>query len=273
MKILILGSNSFLAKEIKNFFINKNISFVSRTELNLEDTSKVDLFFNNNFFDVVINTCTLGGKRGVVDDFNVLTSNLLMFNNILRNKSKYGYLFTFCSGAAFDRKKDIKNVQESDLIKHFPEDYYGLSKNLISREVIQHKNIFNFRIFGCFGKHELETRFIKNSLNRLKEKKDIIIQKDKYMDYISAEDVCKILEFYIDNIDNNNYKDINLVYKDKIKLSDIAKKIIDLKNSNQSIIIEQEGLDKSYTGDGSKLSCLPVKISGFDNSLLRIIYD
>jgi dTDP-4-dehydrorhamnose reductase len=270
MKILVLGSSSFISKELKQYFGNK-FDYVNRNILDLEDTIAVDAFFKKNKYDIVINTCTKGGVRGKEDEFSVLSANILMFNNLLRNNDKYKYLFNFCSGAAFDRKKNIDQAIEESILEETPEDYYGLSKNLIFRESQKYNNIYTFRIFGCFGKHEIETRFIKNSLNRIKEKKSILIHKDKFMDYISAYDLCMVIEYYIDNLNTVMHKDINLVYNKKYKLSEIAKKILDLKKVNNHVIIEEEGLDKSYTGDGYRLSNLPIKLKGLDQSLKDII--
>lgn len=269
MKILVIGSNSFLAKEIKDYFYDRNFFYVSRKDLDLENKQSVDSFFYDNYFDVVINTSTVGGKRGIIDDFNVLNSNIVMFNNLLNNRKKFNKLFLFCSGAAFDRTLDISVLKEKEIFHRYPKDYYGLSKNIISREALQHENVYTFRIFGCFGKHELETRFITNSLNRLKNSQDILIQKDKFMDYISSTDLCKILDYYIKN--DNLEKDINVIYNEKIKLSEIGRKIIDFKKSSQDVIIQEDGLDKSYTGNNSKLASLPIKLSGLDKSLEELI--
>jgi len=269
MKILVIGSNSFLAKEIKDYFYDKNFLYVSRKDLDLENKQLVDSFFYKNYYDVVINTSAVGGKREITDDFNVLNSNLTMFNNLLNNRKKFNKLFLFCSGAAFDRSLDIFDLKEEEIFLKNPKDYYGLSKNIISREALKHENIYTFRIFGCFGKHELETRFIKSSLNRLKNNQDILIEKDKYMDYISSADLCKVLDYYIKN--DSLKKDINVTYSEKIKLSEIGRKIIDFKKSSQNVIIQGKDLDFSYTGNNNRLSSINLKLDGLDNSLRNLL--
>lgn len=269
MKILVIGSNSFLAKEIREYFYDRDFLYVDRKIIDLENKQSVDSFFSNNYYDVVINTCTVGGKRGIIDNFNVLNSNLSMFNNLLNNRKSFNKLFLFCSGAAFDRSLDISNIKEEEIFYSNPKDYYGMSKNIIAREALRHENIYVFRIFGCFGKYELETRFIKNSLNRLKNGQDILVEKDKYMDYISSVDLCQILDHYIKN--NNLEKDINVTYKEKLKLSDIARKIIDFKKSTQSVIIQERSLDLNYTGDNTKLSSINLNLNGLDNSLRNLL--
>jgi len=269
MKVLVLGSNSFLGKELKDYF--PNFTFLSRKELDLENVIDVDKYFSFNYYDIVINTAVAGGKRNIVEDQNVLIKNLNIFNNLVRHKDSYLYLFNFCSGAAYDRKNNIDNYKEKEIFNNVPSDFYGLSKNIISREIYKYKNIYNFRIFGCFGIYEENTRFIKSSLNNLSNNKDIIIHKDKYIDYISTKDLCKIIEYYILNINKSLHKDINVVYDTKYKLSDIANYILHYKNSNKNVIIEEEGMDKSYTGNSDLLSSLNLNLKGLQNSLQELI--
>ena len=269
MKVLVLGSKSFLSQEIKQYFCERNFFYIDRKTLDLENKYAVDSFFEKNYFDIVINTCVAGGKRDVIDTFQVLNSNILIFNNLLNNSKRYGKLFNFCSGAAFDRATDIREAKEEEIFLKNPKDYYGLSKNIISRESVNFHNIYTFRIFGCFGKFESDNRFIKNSVNRIKNKEGILIIADKYMDYISADDLCRVLEFYM--LNEINYRDINLTYGKKIKLSDIAKNILIFKKSDQDVTIQDSKLSYSYTGDNSKLDSLNIKIKGLEKSLEEIL--
>jgi len=271
MNILVIGSNSFLAKEIKNFFNNHNFKYINRNDLDLDNKLSVNNYFSKNTYDIIINTCVVGGKRDITDNYNILVSNLNMFNNLLDNKNKFGYLFNFCSGAAFDRRLEISNISEIEIFNRNPIDYYGLSKNIIARESINHKKIYNFRIFGCFGLYESSNRFITNSLNNIKNNKSIIINKEKKIDFVSAYDLCLVLEYYINNIEKELFKDINIVYKNKYFLSDIAKKIIDYTNSENHATMLNNSIDKEYTGSSQLIDQLPIRFNGLEQSLKEII--
>jgi dTDP-4-dehydrorhamnose reductase len=271
MKILVLGSNSFLAKEIKQYFYKYNFNFVNRDKLNLQNLLEVNSFLKKEYYDLIINTCVVGGKRDHPDTYHTLAANLVMFDNLLSNKDKYGYLFNFCSGAAFDREGNINHASEKDILISNPKDYYGLSKNIIARECYKHKTFYNFRLFGCFGMHESDNRFITNSLINIKNDKDIVIFKERYIDYISAYDLCQIVEYYINNINNNLYNDINVVYKDKHCLSDIAKKIIHYTKTNKRVTILNQDIENCYTGNGDLLCNLPIQLKGLDKSLEDMI--
>lgn len=272
MKILVLGSNSFLAKEIRDNLKSYDIRFVSKQELDLENGDAVLKFFSENEkYDFVINTSVLGGKTGLIDTYASFSGNINMFNNLLKVQDKYGYLFNFCSGAAFNRTLSLIQCNEEKIFFRTPQDYYGMSKNIIAREAMSQKNVFTFRLFGCFGPHELETRFIKKCLSDLENNENINLQQDRFFDYFSAKDVCNVLEFYMQNIFWITHKDINLVYDQKMLLSEVADKIIRFKNSNNYVIIQGDSLGLEYTGSNYKLSSLPIKLDGLDKSLKEMI--
>jgi len=271
MKILVLGAKSFLAKEIKSYFKDdKRFYYSDRSTIDLENSAQVDDLFNKHYFDFVINTCSVGGKLGIQDNFSVLSKNLSMFNNLLKNRNKYGYLFNFCSGAAFDRSYPISEVKEDYIVFANPKDFYGLSKKIIASESLKHNNIFTFRLFGCFGKFESEGRLLKNIILAHKNNTEIKIVEGKVMDYISATDVCRVLEYYINNISLPLYKDINLVYNEKITLEQFAETALqELSSYKKYSLIE--GSRSPYTGDSKRLSTLPIKLIGLRESIKEVI--
>ena len=82
------------------------------------------------------------------------------------------------------------------------------------------------------------------------------------------QDLISIVKYFL--LVNPVYQDINLSYKNKYKLSEIAKKIINETNSKSNIIMQdQNGLN--YNGNFDKLLSLPIKLEGFENGLKRTI--
>jgi hypothetical protein len=88
----------------------------------------------------------------------------------MNNKNRFGKLINFASGAEFDRMSAI-NSNTNDLNNSYPTDYYGMSKNIISRIIQDCLNCYNFRVYGVFGEDEDDTRFIKSNIKRYKNKK------------------------------------------------------------------------------------------------------
>ena len=62
-------------------------------------------------------------------------------------------------------------------------------------------------------------------------------------------------------------KDLNLCYKQKHKLSDIAFTLKNLTNTEQDVIIENNNPSYSYTGSGQRLNELGVELIGLQEGI------
>ena len=266
MKILITGENGFLATEFKDYFSKGyKVSCLGRKSLDFTDAHAVDSFFNmNGYVDVVIHTAADGGKRMVEDSFLTFSNNIAMFSNLLKHKERYGMMFCFGSGAEYDREYPVHNVKEDEFINCYPLDYYGLSKNIIAKEIIYTDyNIYNFRLFGCFGEREEPQRFIKNSMMRVLEGKSITIHKNMEMDFFYVKDLCTVIDFYIKNVDNIYLpKEVNMVYEEKLQLKEVANIIKTTSGSSVPVATKISGTLGYYTGDASVLSSLGIPLKG-----------
>ena len=109
-----------------------------------------------------MHTAIIGVRRGQQDEFKDFSDNISMFSNLLRHKDKFNKFINFCSGAAFGRYSDIYQWGEQRINSLVPRDYYGMSKNIIARECDRLDGFCNLRLFGCFGFHEAEKRFVKS---------------------------------------------------------------------------------------------------------------
>lgn len=262
-KILITGSNGYLAKNFQNYLKDFDLYFVSRENLNLLDTFEVDNFFKKNYFDIILHTAVVGGKRLFVDDYSIVHQNYNMHLNILKNQEYYGKYISFGSGAELDRSKNID--ENSLLLDSFPKDPYGMSKNIIAKSGLLFDKFYNLRIFNVFNENELSTRMIKSSINNYIQRNNILIHQDKFMDFIHFEDLLKIVLFYIEN--NECPKTINCCYENKYLLSDIAKIINNLTSYQVDIIIEEKDFGNSYIGK-YQLDSLGIKTNNLEQRIL-----
>ena len=272
MNILITGSNGFIARNISKKINKKhNVIQTNRKTLNVLDTKAVTSFLANNKVDVIIHTAVSGGRRTKSVEISVLIDNLTMFRNFLMNRDKFNALIHFGSGAEFDRRTDISVVKEGTDAN--PVDYYGLSKKIINSEIKNTNNFFNLRVFGCFGIDEKEDRFIRSAITNVKNGQKIKIHQNRQMDFISIDDLCLVVNYYIENYRKKTLpKDINLCYNGKMSLLDISNKINTLlEKPTKNVLIEKEGKDIDYSGDGTLLEQLNLKLNGFDKSLTKII--
>ena len=275
MNILITGGKGFLANELVKYFSNSkykyNLIVTDQRTLNPTLDWQVREIFEQMDIDFVIHTAVKGGKRIDGENVNHLFDNIAMFNNLSAQSNKFKLMFNFGSGAEFDRRTNISSAKEDD--ESCPADYYGLSKKVIKREIDKIENFYNLRIFGCFGVDEADTRFIKSAVRNVKEGKPIEIHQNRYMDFIYIEDLCKVVEHYVENISKKTLaKDMNLCYNKNKSLLDIANKINKLMgNDFENVIIKQSGYHTEYTGDGQKMHSLDLELCGLDKGLERWI--
>jgi nucleoside-diphosphate-sugar epimerase len=230
MNILITGGNGYIATSLRTSLkSNHEITSISRCDFDLSILSNANDWFLDKYFDVVIHTAIKGGSRLTLDDASVLDTNLKMYYNLLHNKSHFGKLINFGSGAELYKK----------------DGYYGLSKHVIRTSLLEQENFYNLRIYGVFDENELDTRFIKSNIIRYINKRPIYIHQNKFMDFIHMKDLVKIVDEYITK--DNLSKEIDCVYSKKHSLLDIANLINNLSNYKVHIEINNKTGD-DYCG-------------------------
>tara|TARA_B000000475_G_scaffold235883_1_gene203634 strand:+ start:426 stop:1154 length:729 start_codon:yes stop_codon:yes gene_type:complete len=219
MKVGVLGCNGFFGR----YFLEHNKWIpITREEVDLLNPISVEKFFHRYKFSVIVHCAVVGGSRLKEDNSDVLKENILMFENVSRFFN--GKIIYFSSGAVFNGNP--------------PVDPYGLSKWIIDKRITQIPNAYSLRIWGCYGPGELSTRFSAICRN----KGHVVIEKDKYFDFINIEDVMKVVREYIDGYRFS--KQCNLVYPKRMKLSEWAKKF----GATYDIINKNE-LDEPYISE------------------------
>jgi hypothetical protein len=84
------------------------------------------------------------------------------------------------------------------------------------------------------------------------------------------DDFHTIVEYIIQNYLNLQYYDINTVYSNKYKLSDILKKTIVLTQRVADFDIINS-IGNNYTGNSTRLDKLGINLDGFESSLKKYI--
>jgi nucleoside-diphosphate-sugar epimerase len=270
MNILVTGANGFVASNIiKDLECNTSYTIfkVTRECLNLSCQSEVKLFVSSNSIDHIIHCAIEGGKRKINDSEKIVYNNINIINNLLSCKID-GLFINIASGAEFDRRRNIFNFNESEIYNSFPVDYYGLSKNIIAKLINSYKNGINLRLFGCFNYNEESTRMIRSNITNYINKNPIIIHQDRYMDFLYIKDLSNlILQILNNNVNLKNLKDINVVYKKKHTLSDLANLINTLDIHRVPVMIENNNSGVNYCGNGDIYDAIGVKPIGLYEGL------
>jgi GDP-L-fucose synthase len=273
-KVLLTGGNGFIAREIYSEFQKSDkfeIISTNRSTLDVSDRQQVDNFFSENSVDCVIHTAINGGKRLDKDDVSAFFQNAAMFQNLAAHSDEFELMINFGSGAEFDRANIVDRISEEQIFNRLPQDYYGLVKNLIARNIFDnYENIVNFRLFGCFGALEEPQRLIKSCHTKLTTGRDAHIHQNKEMDYIFVGDLCRVLSLYLDSSEGLP-RDINLCYSQKTTLYDVAMMVKDFTKSKNNVMIDNPSMGSPYTGDATRLENLHLNLLGIEEGIHRCL--
>lgn len=229
--ILLTGSSGFvgksLIKELKDSF---HIVAPISAELDLKNARDVDLFFSKNKVDWIINCAVKGGRRTKQDSVEDFYNNIVCLDNLLSHVNHNCKLITFSSGAEI----------------HKLNTFYGFSKKICTSMVKNKENIKNLRIYNVFGKLGMEDSFVYTVILKCLKNEKVTVWEDYEYDTYPICNVISLIKCLIEE-NNSAYEEIDCVYSQKYKLSEIAEIIKTLCCSKSEILIEK-GHGKPYIG-------------------------
>lgn len=254
-KILFTGGNGFIGRQIIPFIEESGWEVIRprSTQVRLEVDKEVRTLFQNGVhYDAIIHAAIVGGRRDADDSHKIFYTNLNMFETLFKYIDQTDLFINLDSGASYGRPSSVEEPSPENFGDIIPADPYGFSKYIIAKRVLDNPRGINLRIFGCFGQHEENARFFNTNINRYIKKESIHIIKDRKMDFIYANDLYKIVKYYLDG--NSGPRDINCVYEKKYMLSDIAKIINNLGDHKVEISMQGNYPEFSYCGASNNLS-------------------
>lgn len=270
-KILLTGGSGFVGRNVIEFFSNSDkyeIIAPSSKELNCIDQDSVCKYLRNNHFDFILNFAVYGdGIDKSKDPSKMLEYNLRMYLNFAQYNDLYERMIYLGSGAEFNKHIPICSVKEDDVGKIIPSEHYGLMKYTVNKMIEQSENIYNFRLFGIFGKYEPFNRFISSVCIKSIFDLPLTMRQNVYFDYLFIEDFLKILdEFLI--LDKPKFHSYNIVSGKRIDLYSICMLLNKITKKNHKIIICKNGLGNEYTASNERISKeLNLKYTPFEDAV------
>lgn len=246
MKILILGSNGFIGKNLTNLLRNDAnlILAPKRAELDLLDQGATESYLREHLPDVVIN-CAITIQSAEI--------NLNIYYNIERCTAYFGRLINIGSGAEYAARFYQPLMSETYFGKNVPSDIYGISKFCIAKD-IEHSahDIVNLRVFGIFGEHEDHTRrFISNNICASIRNQTITVNRNSVFDYLDVQDFARIVEIFLTL--PVTFKSYNICTSIQCSLVDLAG-IIDRESArNNTLTVLNGEVNSIYSGDNQRM--------------------
>lgn len=252
-KILFTGGSGLVGRNVLPILDKKyNIIAPSRYELNLLDTKKVESFVIDNKFDIIIHSANPNPTKNSLDrNSTMLESSLKCFMNFYRVSHYCKRLYFLGSGAELDKSKEMCQIKEGEFDRSIPSDEYGFAKYIMNNFALSSSNIYDLRLFACYGPGDWETKFITHCIRSVLSNKDITIRQNCVFDYIQVYDLANIFSYFIEN--EPKYHDYNIASGTRYTLVEIAEKVLKIMNSDKKIVIQKAGMNNEYTPDISRL--------------------
>ena len=197
-------------------------------------------------------------------------NRIRMFMNFANCSRFYRKMIYFGSGAEYGRQKGVFMASETNIGKKVPTDSYGLALYTINEIARKSENIYNLRLFGIFGTHELwQRRFISNAICKRLYGYPITIRQDRVMSYTDVSDLMRVVEWFMTH--TPMYHDYNVVQGDPVSLSSLADIVNNHDDESVPIYIAKDGIDVEYSGDGTRLlnEC-GIQFISFEESIKRL---
>ena len=268
--ILLTGSGGFIGKHLKMWLNNYNLFCPRSYELNLMDKPAVKAFIESNNIDFIIHSASYGVRISPDATLEeVAKPNIEMFKNLSDLDIP---MISIGSGAEYDKTRSLCNIKEKDFGERIPQDAYGYSKYLISKEIEKRDNILNLRLFGIYGLGEHPSRVTSCIINDNLNKKAIELNQNVRFHFIWIDDFCKIVEHFVNNFPKEKF--INIAPTESIEIIDLAKIVNEFSDYKSKIEFKKEGYNLEYTGSNEKLLSIigDFKFTSYEDGM-RILYN
>lgn len=254
-KILLTGKSGFVGRNIISILDKRYIvDAPDRNSLDLKNTDAVENYVKTHKFDVIVHCANPNPVKNKVCDSQdtIFQDSLHIFMNFYRLKAHYEKLIYLGSGAEFNKSRDISLIKEEKVRDSLPGDMYGFAKYIMNEMALNSRNVYNLRLFACYGPYDHESKFITHCIRCCLKEEDITIRQNCLFDYLHVHDLAHIAMNAIES--NLEYHDYNVASGNRMTLEEIAKEIKRQMCSKSRIIILKGGLNKEYTADISRLN-------------------
>jgi len=248
-KVLFTGGTGFVGRNVLPILREQfEVDAPRRSELDLSSVESVERYLSKTDAQMLVHAAICTPNNEADKDKNVLNDVLSSF--MLLAKRPFEKIVFIGSGAEFDKSRDIVEVTEDDLGKNVPLDDYGIGKYALTQLARRSDNIYNARIFGCYGPNEPERRFIRHAISCCLKNEPITIRRDCRFSYVNVADLGRAIAKLL--LSTPAYHEYNIIGDGPHLLSDIAEEVKKQMRSSVPIRILSDGLANEYSGSGKR---------------------
>lgn len=254
--VLLTGGTGFIGRNVVPIIGEKHRVFAPmRNELDLMSSKAIRNYIRANDIDVLIHAANPNPVKNPSFDSasRMCEDSLRMFLNVYQARDDCEKVIYLGSGAEYDKRFDISQIREADFGRSIPVDAYGLSKYVMTEIARSSKNVFNLRVFACYGPDDHETKFITHCIRSVLRGDPITIRQDCRFDYLHVYDLARVISSAVDN--ELAFHDYNVASGKRLTLSEIASAVMHLMNVDRPIRFLRDGLGKEYTANVDRLAC------------------
>lgn len=264
--VLITGAGGLVGSYLTNNLPGYDVTAINHQDLDLLDREMVTAFLKKKNFHTIIHCATYGRRAVRTPNPTIFQNNLFMFNNLASCKQNYQQFINIASGSEFNVDEINDQTAEEELFQRYPAQAYGASKNIIARLVTQLPNFYNLRMFGCFGQHDTtHIDPLQDVVKNIATNRRFRFENDRFLDLFSLHDLAVVVDQTIQG--NLKYNDVNLVYDQKHRLSDVLRIYYEQRGVDPSLVKFLSTSDQCFTGNGARLASHNFDLWGLERSL------
>lgn len=253
-KVLFTGGTGLVGRNVLPILRKYHeVVAPTRQELNLKDTKEIEAYIKKGAFDIIIHSANPNPVKNSRYDLQdmMLEDSLRIFMNLYRNRGHYEKMIYLGSGAECDKTEEIQHIAENIEDRSIPKDIYGFGKYIMNELTLSSTNVYNLRLFACYGPFDHESKFITHCIRCCLKGEAITIRQNCMFDYIHVYDVAKVMLYAIEN----NLKEhvYNLGSGQRYSLLEIAEKVREQMSHTKPAVVLKNGWNKEYTPDISLL--------------------
>lgn len=224
-----------------------------RAELNLFSPEEVRAYVVDNKIDVIFHSANPNASKNALDsDDTLYQDSMRMFMPLFECRDIVERVVYLGSGAELDKRRDLACVREEAFGESVPVNDYGQAKFIQMRLAEGAENVYNLRLFACFGPWDHWTKFITHCIRSVIAGVELTIRQDCRFDYLHVSDFARVIAWSLDA--PLAHKDYNVGSGKSYLLSEIATMVADVMGADVPVRVLNDGLNREYTPCVERLS-------------------